>query len=367
MPIRAFLVALFWVLVSLAILAAAPPCAFADPWTDVQPLLRNNQYQEAEALLESAVVTDPEDGRAWYGLGLTRHSLEDLDGAVEANRRAADLPHMRPDALYNLACAYALKGEGQLAALTLMEAQDAGFVDFDLMQSDPDLESLRQQGQIRFPESRSYDTFRAPNGVSIRYRLELPDDHDPEQAYPALVSFAPGGWGAASNDWALEQIWGESTRKHGWIAVHLLAPDQGWMTHPSHHALEDLLDMVRARHPIEGGQFHLVGVENGGRPAATYAGMSGEYFQTLTTVGTHAYDRWDDDDLASFRQDNIHLLVAAGDGWVRSVNERTAKLMRQGGAKVSLTILEGNKRIPDSLRDGGLMRLLDETVRAGRS
>jgi len=269
MPIRAFLVTLFWVLASLATLLSLPRHVCADPWTGVQPLFRSQQYQEAATILESAVVADPEDGMSWYGLGLARHNLRDLDGAVEANRRAADLPQMRPDALYNLACAYSLKGEAELAALALLEAQDAGFVDFDLMSSDPDLELLRRQGRIQYPETHTYETFRAANGVEIGYRVDLPVDHDPSRTYPALVSFAPGGWGAASNDWALEHVWGASTRDHGWIAVHLLAPSRGWMTHPSHHALEDLLDMVRQEHSIESGRFHLVGLGNGGRPASS--------------------------------------------------------------------------------------------------
>jgi hypothetical protein len=177
-----------------------------------------------------------------------------------------------------------------------------------------------------------------------------------------MVSFAPGGWGTASCDWSLTNLWGESTTEAGWIAVHLLAPEQGWMTHPSHHALEELLDDIRNEHRIQGNQFHLVGFGNGSHPATTYSGMSGRFFQSLTTVGNRAVARWDDDELERFSQKRVFFIVGSKDDYTLETVRKADVLMRKGGIEVTLTVLDGEGRVPASMLDGGLMRYLQDRV-----
>ena len=55
----------------------------------------------------------------------------------------------QPAALYNLACCYSRTGELDAAALRLEEAYTAGMKDSELLQSDPDLESLRESRKGR--------------------------------------------------------------------------------------------------------------------------------------------------------------------------------------------------------------------------
>ncbi len=334
-----------------------------DTWDQAQQLMRDGKHAEAEKLLEQTVKSEPDNAFAWYGLGLARHSLDDLDGAIEADRRAAEFPSVRPDALYNLACAYARLDRLEPASKALSEAIVAGFIDFDLMKTDPDIEIIRKAGRIEFPRAHKYETIKARNGVEIEYTVVLPENYNPSHTYPALVSFAPGGWGTASCDWSLEHLWGASTSSSGWIAVHLVAPDRGWMTHPSHHALEELLDDIMEDHHIEGDKFHLVGFNNGARPATTYSGMSKRYFQSLTTVNNRGIARWDDDELRSFSQKRVFLLVCGEDDYTLELTHKVEALMSQGGTEVKLTVLDGEGRVPASMLDGGLMRFLAENVR----
>lgn len=352
------------VLSVLFLTAAAPSVQAQVPtWEEARDLLNSGKNAEAEAMLEQRVTVAPDDGLAWYGLGLARHGLGDLDGAIEADKRAAALPDMRAEALYNLACAYGLKLELEPASEALARAIDEGFLDFELFATDSDIEIVREAGRIPMPAANQYETIRAQNGVEIRYKVILPDGYDAKKTYPALVSFAPGGWGAVSCDWSLQTLWGESSAKRGWIAVHLIAPDRGWMTHPTHHALEELLDEIRTAHPIEANKFHLVGFGSGARPAATYSGMSGRYFQSLTTVSSRAFAQWDENDLKDFSQKHVFLIVGSDDKYGVQENRRTERLMREGKTKVTLKSLTGEGRVPQSMLDGGLMEFLDETVR----
>lgn len=336
-------------------------------WAEAQNLLNSGKNAEAQTMLEQRVAVAPDDGLAWYGLGLARHGLGDLDGAIEADKRAAALPDMRAEALYNLACAYGLKGELEPACEALARAIDAGFLDFELFATDTDIEIVRKAGRIPTPLKQQYETIRARNGVEIPYKVILPEDYDPKKTYPAFVSFAPGGWGAASCDWSIETLWGDAPAKQGWIAVHLIAPERGWMTHPTHHALEELLDEIRAGHKIERNQFHLAGFGSGARPAATYAGMSGRYFQSLTTVSSRAFVRWDESELRDFTQKRVFLIVGSDDRYGVEENKRTERLMREGKTDVTLTTLAGEGRVPASMLNGGLLTYLEKTVRGSRS
>lgn len=329
-------------------------------------LMRAQKWSEAASLLEEMTRAQPDDVYAWFDLASARYRLGDIDGSITAGLECAKHPHVRGSALYNVACGYGIKGDADRAAEVLEHAVAEGFLDFDLMKTDPDLAVLRETGLLVLPEGSEYTTFTAPNGVTIPYRVVLPEGHDAAKTYPAFVTFAPGG-GPLSADWAIEHVWGDEPRSRGWIAVHLAAPEQGWMTHPSHHALEDLLDEVLEHHEIEGDTFHLVAFAGGCRPAATYSGMAGKYFKSLTVVGSRAWSRWDDEDISDMRADNIFLVVGGQDTFGVEQNRRAKALLDKTKHHVTLEVVDGEGMLPRPMFGGGLMRYLDDRVRRGAS
>ncbi len=70
---------------------------------------------------------------------------KDYDKSIEAYKKIlASEPEDRI-ALYNVACAYALKGDKPNALEFLKKSVEAGFVDYGHMEKDPDLDSLREE------------------------------------------------------------------------------------------------------------------------------------------------------------------------------------------------------------------------------
>lgn len=69
--------------------------------------------------------------------------------AIEAGRKLANLRPDDPVSAYNLACVYALAGNKPEAMEWLSAADERGFADADLMQSDADLASLRELASFR--------------------------------------------------------------------------------------------------------------------------------------------------------------------------------------------------------------------------
>lgn len=300
-------------------------------------LIEREKYEQAEDALEKVVADHPGAGAAWYLLGAARHGSKDYGGAILANERAATFPSMRASALYNRACAKALSGQAAAAKDSLEEAVQAGFLDWDLIASDPDLASIR--ADLVLPVSRDFEELRGRNGVVVPYLVQLPGDFDPQRPTPALVTFAPGGHGPLAASWSIEHFWGDAASEQGWILVHLVAPEKGWFTHPSHHALEDLLKKIQKDYEIAGGKFHLFGMCAGARPALTYAGMSRRYFEAIHLASADAWSRWDDSDLKDFRRMPVHQFVGSEDGLARSEMERVGVLFEKYGVQHSSTVV----------------------------
>ena len=83
------------------------------------------------------------DGKEWFDAGLDLLRLRQLDEAVDAYTRAVDSGQKTSTAMYNLACAYALKGETATAQRWLEQSIENGFDSVEKLQNDPDIKSLR--------------------------------------------------------------------------------------------------------------------------------------------------------------------------------------------------------------------------------
>lgn len=117
--------------------------------TKARTLFQEEQWLAAASAFEQCTKVDPDNGDAWFHLGYTLHAGGDLDRALVAHQKAAAFPRFRSMALYNVACAYALKGNKERAFSFLEQARRSGFYqDREWTLKDPDLESLH--GDNRF-------------------------------------------------------------------------------------------------------------------------------------------------------------------------------------------------------------------------
>jgi len=222
--------------------------------------------------------------------------------------------------------------------------------DLDALETDPDLISLRPIDLVTQAPSQSYKYAKGRNGVKVGYNLRLPKNYDENKEYSAMVAFAPGGMAEKSADWFIDSVLTDAPTDAGWIVLVLLAPDQGWMTHPSHHAMEDLLRQVLADHQIKNDRFHSLGYAGGASPAATYALMSEKYFTSLTTVSARAWSRWDDGDFSDFRGKQVTLIDGKEDDYGMQLNTRVVKDLKAAGARVISVTLPKMGYAPHELR-----------------
>jgi putative intracellular protease/amidase len=107
-------------------------------------------WPEAEKVYRALIEKYPRDGSGFYGLSVVLQARGEWDAAIEAGERAASFGSVRSDALFNVACAYARKGNKDEAFNKLRLAVTAGFKRKWQLEREPDLASLR--GDARYQE-----------------------------------------------------------------------------------------------------------------------------------------------------------------------------------------------------------------------
>ncbi|HZN60663.1 MAG TPA: tetratricopeptide repeat protein, partial [Planctomycetota bacterium] len=106
--------------------------------------IRDKNYVEAVESFQKILDEFPFDFRANYHIAFAYLLLKNFPKAIHHFEIARRISPQDQLTLYNLACAYALAGGKPDEALEALEASvKAGFDDYEHLEKDPDLESLR--------------------------------------------------------------------------------------------------------------------------------------------------------------------------------------------------------------------------------
>lgn len=110
---------------------------------------QKQDWQNAAQAYLSVTSLDSKDGRAWYRLGFSYHSLSQYEKAIEAYTKAVEINN-NPIAMYNLACSYAKSGNKDKALEWLNSSVEKGFAQLEQIKTDKDLSSL--YSEVKFTE-----------------------------------------------------------------------------------------------------------------------------------------------------------------------------------------------------------------------
>lgn len=100
------------------------------------------------SLYESMVKSDPDDVDALFSLGDTYTKRGMYREGLEIDKKLVLLLPENEVVHYNLACSYSLLGELDHAMESLEKALGLGYQEFEFMESDPDLASLREDARF---------------------------------------------------------------------------------------------------------------------------------------------------------------------------------------------------------------------------
>lgn len=99
-------------------------------------------FAAARAAYEAVTAREPENGRAWYRLGLSAMGQADYAAALPALTRSEAIGH-NPAVMYNLACVNARLGHPDTAFDWLGQALAGGLPNPEQFLADPDLAALK--------------------------------------------------------------------------------------------------------------------------------------------------------------------------------------------------------------------------------
>ncbi len=323
----------------------------------VYRLMHNKDYHSAVEKLEDILKRHPDDAGAWYEYSFALLKVGDAKKAIKASKKSATFEGYRKYATFNLGVGFALLGKQDLALESINRSIHDGYLNFDRLKNEEPLASLRHSGHFKFAPEQEYRSFKAHNGIKVPYKTLLPKNYDASKTYKGMIAFPPGNFGKASADWMINSLLDFETNKD-WIITVVLAPEDGLINHPAHHALNDLMKNLRKNYSIAENKFHFFGYQSGATPATTYSQMSNSYVTGITTVGNYSWEEWKDSSLAKFENMPSLLLVGGNDATGIQINQRAYNLIKQRNKNIELKVFDDEGARIQKLENGRLFSYL---------
>ena len=159
---------------------------FLDTLAQAEAKTNAKEWSEAAALWEKIVKINPVEGSYWNQLATAYYNAKNYARAIAVYEKVSELGGISPaNAAYNIACNYALLGEKEQALKWLEKSLDLGFSDLPHVQTDADLESLRNDS--RFQKLVGLiDTSKMSREEGWRYDLQLLAREVKRKAYPTF-------------------------------------------------------------------------------------------------------------------------------------------------------------------------------------
>lgn len=123
---------------------------------------------------------------------------------------------------------------------------------------------------------------RKVGGVTMEYKVVLPDGYDPSKAYPAILVFGGGPQTMNTVDGTLERNFRAEAERRGYIVVGPAAPGGELFFEGGARIIPAFLQAILADYTIQDGRFHVAGPSNGGIAAFHVAAANPQYFLSVT-------------------------------------------------------------------------------------
>ena len=138
-----------WALLGPATASAATGEVVYRQTQEARRLFREQSYDQALPLLESAAKANPADGLVWEALGHCYLAAGRYPDSAAAFQTCLDLGFRRLHSMYNLACLHARAGDPETALQWLTSAYRAGYIDDSHVSTDSDLDPLRNDPRFQ--------------------------------------------------------------------------------------------------------------------------------------------------------------------------------------------------------------------------
>ena len=196
-------------------------------------------------------------------------------------------------------------------------------------------------------------------GVTVHYKVVLPDGYDKAKSYPAIIALGGGPQTMNTVDGILTRNFQAEAEKRGYIVVAPAAPDGDLFFEEGARIFPDFLKMILADYQIQDGKFHIAGPSNGGIASFHIAAANPQYFLSVTAFPGYMWEPTQAK-LQAISKMCVFMYVGENDEyrWHPEM-QREAEFLRAKGTVARYTVEKGQPHRQDTLAGANASRLFE--------
>jgi poly(3-hydroxybutyrate) depolymerase len=196
-------------------------------------------------------------------------------------------------------------------------------------------------------------------GITVRYKVVLPDRYDAAKAYPAILAFGGGPQTMETVDRVLDRNLRAEAEKRGYIVIAPAAPNSGLFFEGGARIFPEFLKMILTDYKIQDGKFHIAGPSNGGIAAFHVAAANPQYFLSVTAFPGYMWEP-SAAKLEAISKMCVFMYVGEDDEYMwHGEMRKEAQFLRSRGAVANYTVEKGQPHRMETLAGTHAGRLFD--------
>ncbi len=197
------------------------------------------------------------------------------------------------------------------------------------------------------------------SGVSVQYRVVLPDGYDSTKAYPGIIALGGGPQTMNTVDGMLTRNFRAEAEKRGYIVVAPAAPNGQLFFEGGARIFPEFLKMLLADYKIQDGKFHIAGPSNGGIAAFHVAAANPQYFLSVTAFPGYMWEP-STAKLQAIAKMCVFMYVGETDEYMwHGEMKQEAEYLRSRGTVARYTVEKGQPHRLETLAGVNAGRLFD--------
>jgi len=196
-------------------------------------------------------------------------------------------------------------------------------------------------------------------GVTVHYKVVLPNGYDAAKAYPGIIVLGGGPQTMNTVDGTLNRNFRAEAEKRGYIVIGPAAPDDQLFFEGGARIFPEFLKQILADYKIQDGKFHIAGPSNGGIAAFHVAAANPQYFLSVTAFPGYMWEPTPAKLLAISKM-CVFMYVGEHDEYRwHGEMQREAEFLRSNGGVARYTVEKGQPHRIETLAGANAGRLFD--------
>jgi poly(3-hydroxybutyrate) depolymerase len=212
---------------------------------------------------------------------------------------------------------------------------------------------------IRPLHAETFEKTMTAGGMSVHYKVVLPNDYDPAKAYPAVVALGGGPQNMNTVENILNRNFRAEAEKRGYIVVAPAAQGNRLFFLGGARIFPDFLKTILADYKIKDDKFHIAGPSNGGIASLHVAAANPQYFLSVTAFPGYMWEATEEK-LEAISKMCVFMYVGEFDPYMwHDEMEGEAEYLRSLGAVARYTVEKNQPHRLETLSGDNAGRLFD--------